>query len=368
MVAYNSVSNEYLVIWGQSVGGIKGQRVDAAGVPIGSTIFLSSGQFGAGNPAVAFNPFTNQYLVQWDAFANFPSNADIFARFINADGTFGGPIVTVTTADDFQVFGSVTVNTITHQYLLAWWDQRNSATTFSDIFGQLVNGDGSLAGTNIPLSTLPLQDEILPAVAYSKAANQYLAIWLTQTASGNNIVGRIFNQDGTPAGNEFPITTHGQAQVVPALAVDPDTGIGLAVWPDERNQEASGVDIFAQLLFIRPSVTEVAIDIKPGGFPNPITQKSQGKIPVAVLSSTTFSAPETVDTSSLTFGRTGDEQSLAMCNSTPENVNGDSLPDLVCHFNVQQTGFQLGDTAGILKGKTLDHTPLHGVDAVVVIQ
>jgi hypothetical protein len=43
-----------------------------------------------------------------------------------------------------------------------------------------------------------------------------------------------------------------------------------------------------------------------------------------------------------------------MCNEDPQDVNGDGLPDLVCHFTTQLTGFQTGDTVGILNGKAKD--------------
>lgn len=52
------------------------------------------------------------------------------------------------------------------------------------------------------------------------------------------------------------------------------------------------------------------------------------------------------------FGRTGDEGSLAFCGEIAEDVNADGRLDLVCHFTTQKTGFQSGDTEGILKGQT----------------
>jgi hypothetical protein len=111
----------------------------------------------------------------------------------------------------------------------------------------------------------------------------------------------------------------------------------------------------------------LSIDIKPGGFPNSINRKSQGKTPVAILSTPVFNAPTRVLKGSLTFGRTGNEQSLAFCNPGGEDVNGDGLLDLVCHFNTQQTGFQPGDTLGILKGKTKDDVPIKGNDSVRIV-
>ena len=111
----------------------------------------------------------------------------------------------------------------------------------------------------------------------------------------------------------------------------------------------------------------VAIDIKPGSSPNSINPKSKGTIPVAILSSSTFDATTAVDQASLTFGRTGNEQSLTFCNSGGEDVNGDGLLDLVCHFNTQQTGFQAGDTVGVLKGKTVSGTSIIGTDSVQIV-
>jgi hypothetical protein len=110
----------------------------------------------------------------------------------------------------------------------------------------------------------------------------------------------------------------------------------------------------------------VTIDIKPGGSPNPINTKSKGKVPVAILSSATFDAAAQVDTATLTFGRTGDEDSFSHCGGA-EDVNADTLPDLVCHFNTQAAAFATGDTLGILKGSTIDGSTIEGSDSVFIV-
>jgi Abnormal spindle-like microcephaly-assoc'd, ASPM-SPD-2-Hydin len=114
------------------------------------------------------------------------------------------------------------------------------------------------------------------------------------------------------------------------------------------------------LAFVR-----VTIDIKPGDSTNSINPGSKGKIPVAILSSRTFNAVALIDQTSLTFGHSGDEASLAFCNA--EDVNRDGLPDLVCHFNTRSAGFVSGDTVGVLKGKTVDGIPVRGTDSVRII-
>ena len=94
--------------------------------------------------------------------------------------------------------------------------------------------------------------------------------------------------------------------------------------------------------------TIVDIDVKPQNDQNAVCLGQDSKVWVAVLSSSTFDAQK-VEQSSLTFGRTGNEQSLVRCKSFVD-VNGDNLADLQCQFSIPAAGLVLGDTAAILKG------------------
>ena len=113
----------------------------------------------------------------------------------------------------------------------------------------------------------------------------------------------------------------------------------------------------------------VDIDIKPCSDPNSINPKSKGKIPVAILSTPDFDAPNEVDRDSLTFGPTGDEDSLAFCSPSPEDVNDDGFEDLICHFYTQSAGFVCGDEWGYLKGQTAGSVPMAigGSDSVRIV-
>jgi len=66
----------------------------------------------------------------------------------------------------------------------------------------------------------------------------------------------------------------------------------------------------------------------------------------------------------LTFGPTGNEDSLAFCNPGGEDVNDDGLPDLICHFRSRLAGFASGDTIAILKGSTSQGGPIFGQQAI----
>jgi len=116
----------------------------------------------------------------------------------------------------------------------------------------------------------------------------------------------------------------------------------------------SKIHIFAQ-------VVEVAIDIKPGSFPNSINPRSEGVIPVAILTTDTFDAT-TVDETTVLFGATGTQ-------ATPvhfalEDVDGDGDTDMILHFNTQDTGIVCGDTSASLTGETFDGQMIEGSDSV----
>jgi hypothetical protein len=136
------------------------------------------------------------------------------------------------------------------------------------------------------------------------------------------------------------------------------------VWICLCDFAGGGFDLPFQTV-VAPPLVEVLIDILPGEFPNNINRKSRGKLPVAVLSTGAFDAVTQVDKSSLTFGATGDEPSLAHCEVV--DVNGDGLPDLLCHFNTQLTKVNANDTVCVLKGKTVGGTSIRGTDSIRVI-
>ena len=51
---------------------------------------------------------------------------------------------------------------------------------------------------------------------------------------------------------------------------------------------------------------------------------------------------------SLLFGDSGDENSLGFCSPLFMDVNADKSRDLICFFYTGKTGFQCGDTEGLL--------------------
>ncbi len=114
------------------------------------------------------------------------------------------------------------------------------------------------------------------------------------------------------------------------------------------------------------SPIRVSIDIKPRSFPNSINPQSSGVIPVAILSDSGFDATTRVDVLSVRFGPAGAGESHSKGHFS-EDVNNDSLPDLVLHFETRDTGLLCGDTYANLAGKTVEGSDITGSDSIITV-
>lgn len=112
----------------------------------------------------------------------------------------------------------------------------------------------------------------------------------------------------------------------------------------------------------RIAAIPVDLDIRPGSNSNVINLNSRIPVPIAVLSSPTLDV-RSIDVATLTFGHSGQEDSLLTCARVPD-INRDRRPDLVCLAATRRTAFAIGDVEGHLRGRTTSGADIHGSDTV----
>ena len=108
----------------------------------------------------------------------------------------------------------------------------------------------------------------------------------------------------------------------------------------------------------------VDIDIKPGSDTNSVNLKSNGVIPVAILTTPSFDATQ-VDVSTIKFGSSQATETHGKGHF--EDIDNDGDTDLVLHFKTQETGIQDTDTQACLTGITLSGVPIQGCNSIQIV-
>ena len=109
------------------------------------------------------------------------------------------------------------------------------------------------------------------------------------------------------------------------------------------------------------SAVKVAIDIKPGSYPNSINLGSNGVVPVAILGSPTFNVAD-VDVQTVTFAGASPKMFAY------EDVDSDGIPDLILHFYTQDLQLTSSSTEATLTGRLKDGRSIVGTDSVRIVR
>ena len=205
-VAYNSVNNQYLIVWegDDNATGmaddefeIWGQRLYADLTGVGANDFRISDMGGSGNadldaldPAAAYNPHDNQYLVVWEGDDYAADEFDIYGQRLTATGGGVGPNDFVLSNPGSGPNGSydainpaVVHDFRNNEYLVVWQDDELGVLEF-EIWCQRVNAaNGEAIGFDTRLSDMGPDGNAsyiaqTPDLAYSGFNNhQSLIAW-----------------------------------------------------------------------------------------------------------------------------------------------------------------------------------------------
>jgi hypothetical protein len=210
-----------------------------------------------------------------------------------------------------------------------------------DITGNLPTGTSGISKPSWLCVKALAIDPNLPRTLYAGTSkgvyrgrgNATTGVWVWEPYNNGMPPGYVRDLEVHPMTGHLFAATYGRG----AFEVVPDRDIGVRI----SNQSAGGRRV------IEPrNLTEILI---------------------AILSDRTFDAPRELDMSSLRFGRTGAEASLARCDAAARDVNGDGLPDVLCYFKTALTGLRAGDTEIILKGNTVEGVPIEGRDTIAIL-
>lgn len=249
-VVWNDTDGEFLVVWQDERGfDVYGHRVAGGGGPVGEDIRISVSDDGEWEPAVAWNSVANQYFVVWQDNRDGATRGwEIYGRRMGSDGTPAGGEFRVSSSTATEGVPAVAFNATANQYLVVWQDSRNQATRGWEIIGRRVGPTGTVLGSDFRISNATT-DEIKPAMVWSATANQYLVVWEDKrnaATRGIEIYGRRVGAAGGFPSGDFRISTSTFDETRPAVTYNHTAGQFVVVWCDRRNAGTRGTEIYGR--------------------------------------------------------------------------------------------------------------------------
>lgn len=249
-LAYDSVNNRYLLVYEKLTGlnyNIYGQLVNSDGTLSGNEFVIANNARNENDPVVSFDPATRRYLVAWRF--NSVLGDDIYGQIVNVDGTMNGGNFAICNNNETQLSPAVCYDSANDRFDVVWYDSRGVAQS---IYGQIVNSDGTLFGTasdvNFVISDAGTNVNN-PSVSFDIANGRFLAVWQDERNGVSDIYGQIMNADGTNFGTatnvNFAVCNDINLQSSPFVTFDNVNNRYMAVWNDFRN---ANMDIYGQIV------------------------------------------------------------------------------------------------------------------------
>lgn len=257
-IAYNSVHDEYLVVWKNVWPGghhdIYAQRISGSGRLL-SWFAVASNTNSQRHPDVAYDPIRDRYLVVfvYDHHGD-GSDWDINGRFIPWNGPDPGLLdFGICTWTSNQSSPSVAFANSAQEFLVTWTNSPGGVPYY--VSAQRVYAAGGLHGSGFTVSS-GTEPRFESDVAYNLARNEYLVTYNLVKGSGNwDVAGVRLNASGQPllGGNpheigEFTIAGWPDEENSPAIAACHNADQYMVTWRSDKGTGGADFAIYARYL------------------------------------------------------------------------------------------------------------------------
>lgn len=228
-VAYNSLHDEYLVVWENDRGAthdIYARRVSGDGQVLSWFTIVSNANYWNWLPDVAYNPVADEYLVVY-TYNSVSTGNDIWGRRVAWNGSSMSTEIPIAVDAGSQWYPAVDYNSQNDEYLVVY--ENDWGGGLRDIAAQRVDADGALLSWR-NIASDPNTVRRLPDVAYNAAQNEYLIAYTYDFPTDGDIWGKVASANLGTLGAEIFIVDNTNNQDGVSLAAGPNEY--LAVWED----------------------------------------------------------------------------------------------------------------------------------------
>jgi hypothetical protein len=231
-IAYNSQSNQYLVVWEDKRGGaaadIYGRLIDAdIGDTIGPSFLITGTAADEEQPAVAYASDSDVYCVVWQDDAL--GKRDIRATILDSGGNAVTGVLDVCAEPEIERDARIAYSPYDDEFFIVWTDYRN--VNAPDIYGRPLDTAGSFPASD--MEVIRVNEPVETAdVVWNVAHRGYLVVASRFDNYDWQVVGRLLTSSGSPSGSIIYLLSSFSDQRRPRAAYNPKHGDYTIVWED----------------------------------------------------------------------------------------------------------------------------------------
>lgn len=234
-VAYNRQHDEYLVVWEHNDNSIHGRRVSAEGQLLGTgeieIATQSSEMPNSRKPRVEYAYTSDTYLVVWEVtLGTDPVEYAIYGQLLDHDGTLDDGIVSISRGTNERQAPDLAYNRHANRFLVVW--QQKYGEINWDVYGQQVRGTGEIHGDELVLAyyTAPTTAPAAAAIPVTPGEEKFLVVWqLHYGESDHDIYARVVTEEGILQ-EAFILTDSYDYENTPAIAGSESSLKYLVTW------------------------------------------------------------------------------------------------------------------------------------------
>jgi Ca2+-binding RTX toxin-like protein len=229
---------------------IRARLYNADGSAAGDDFILNSTVANDQNLSSVTALADGRFVATWESYdTGDGSGTCIRAGIYNADGSEAGDdFIVNSTPDGFQ-FSPSTTALADGRFAVTWRSFDSGDGSGSCIRARIYNADGSEAGDDFVVNSTAAANQFDPSIT-ALADGRFVATWQSEDTgdgSGSCIRARVYNADGSAAGNDFIVnSTAADNQFDPSITALAD-GRFVVTWQSDDTGDGSGSCIRARV-------------------------------------------------------------------------------------------------------------------------
>lgn len=288
-VAYDSYSNRFLVVWadaryGASDYDIRGRLYNNLGYPIGADFPIAYEINYQGNPWLSGDGAGNFFIVYEDGPSGSLGPFSLYAYRVDSNGNRLGSRITVAIGTDTldHIFPAVSYNQKTARYLVTWNDGDVSVDPYSresydgNIWGKIFNKTGLVLKNNYIIEP---GTSFIRSVSVPYFDSMFFVVYDGTIVGNQDIWGRMIAANGTVMTSRQELSD-GSSQNVDWNDIAVGADRVFVAWEDERDLISQYADVFQYVWRSLQSIGSLNITTAFGIEKQLVTQAQLMSVPI----------------------------------------------------------------------------------------